>query len=127
MLETSSNSLSTNHIGLCSLVVQEKWNIQILSQLIAEPKRYNQIEHGINQDNHLDNISPKILSKRLKQLCNNGLLSKQRFSTVPPSVQYTLTDQGELYIPVMQAMSEVGRLLPAPEKPADEFDLGLDN
>ncbi|BCE02219.1 winged helix-turn-helix transcriptional regulator [Marinicellulosiphila megalodicopiae] len=114
-------------IGLCSLIVQEKWNMQILSQLIDQPKRYCEIEQGINQNKNIAHISPKILSRRLKQLCLSEHISKQRFCTVPPSVQYNLTDKGEIYIPVLQAMIQVGKIIPEPEFIEDEFDLGLDH
>ena len=120
-------TITTDHIGLCSIIVQEKWNMQILFQLIDAPKRYNQIASAINQSAQLHNISPKILSKRLKQLGDKGLIVKQRFPTVPPSVQYQITDMGTLYSPVLIAMEQVGKTLPDPDIKTDEFDLGLNN
>lgn len=125
--QNQSTILSINHIGLCSIIVQEKWNMQILFQLINEPKRYNEIEKVINQHNNLDNISPKILSRRLKQLCDQNLIVKYRSPTVPPSVHYQITELGLIYSPVLLAMEEVGSLLPGPEMKIDEFDLGLND
>ena len=125
--QTIQSTQISNHIGLCSIIVQEKWNMQILSQLISAPKRYNQIEAAINQFPYLDKISPKILSQRLKKLCDKGLITKQRFASVPPAVQYQITQEGLIYAPVLDAMASVGQTLTIPEIKNNEFDLYLDD
>ncbi|MFQ6060239.1 MAG: winged helix-turn-helix transcriptional regulator [Thermoplasmata archaeon] len=44
---------------------------------------------------HHGGISPRTLSKRLKELENAGILSRRAFAEIPPRVEYSLTAHGE--------------------------------
>lgn len=70
-------------------VVGCKWSVCVL-QAVAE---------GINRpgslERHIDGISTKVLSERLRKLTHYGLLHKQVYAEVPPRVEYALTDYGE--------------------------------
>lgn len=70
-------------------VVGCKWSVCVL-QAVAE---------GVNRpgslERHIEGISTKVLSERLRKLTHYGLLSKHVFAEVPPRVEYTLTDHGE--------------------------------
>ncbi len=43
----------------------------------------------------MKNISPRTLSKRLKELEKLELVSKKRFNEIPPRVEYSLTNKGK--------------------------------
>lgn len=45
--------------------------------------------------NHLNHISTKTLSTRLKQLEENGVLLRTAYNEVPPRVEYSITDKGQ--------------------------------
>ena len=51
-----------------SEVLEPRWTIQILGELWEGATRFNEIRRGI------PNISPSLLSKRLKEMQENGLI-----------------------------------------------------
>ena len=67
-----------------------KWTLLILRELHNNgAKRFN---HLISD---MKDISPRTLSKRLKDLEKLGLVSKKRFNEIPPRVEYSLTNKGK--------------------------------
>ncbi|MGK3094516.1 winged helix-turn-helix transcriptional regulator [Streptomyces sp. WAC01490] len=53
-------------------------------------------------------LSDKVLSERLTQLSQAGVLLRERIPGWPPRVRYTLTDRGRDLLPVLQAMWDWG-------------------
>lgn len=75
-------------------VISKKWAICIISHLGNEKSgyRFNELQRS------LDDISPKSLSDRLKELDEEGFVDRDVEESVPPKVTYTLTEDGkELY------------------------------
>lgn len=69
--------------------LSKKWTLLILRELHNNgTKRFNDLIRDMK------NISPRTLSKRLKELEKLGLISKKRFNETPPRVEYSLTDKG---------------------------------
>lgn len=69
--------------------LSKKWTLLILKELInGEPKRFSYLLKEMN------GISPRTLSKRLKELKLTGLISKESFKETPPRVDYKLTNKG---------------------------------
>ncbi|MFW5945490.1 MAG: winged helix-turn-helix transcriptional regulator [Candidatus Natronoplasma sp.] len=72
-------------------VVSKKWAICIISHLGEKEEGY-----GFNElQRSLDGISSKSLSDRLKELTGEKLVNRKVEDSVPPSVNYTLTDDGK--------------------------------
>ncbi len=68
----------------------KKWTLLILRELHDNgTKRFNELIGG------MENISPRTLSKRLKELGRLELVSKKRFNETPPRVEYSLTKKGK--------------------------------
>lgn len=61
--------------------------------------------HGVMRFGELDNamagISQKVLSQQLRELEQIGLIHRDVHPTVPPKVEYRLTDNGESLIPLL--------------------------
>lgn len=70
----------------------DKWVLLILARLKNEPVRFNQLRRDIK------GISQKVLSQTLKKLERDGLLSRSVFATVPVTVEYALTDLGQMLV-----------------------------
>ncbi|MEF8834965.1 MAG: helix-turn-helix domain-containing protein, partial [Candidatus Thermoplasmatota archaeon] len=72
-------------------VVSKKWAICIISHLGRDDEgyRFNELQRS------LDDISPKSLSDRLKELGEEGLVNRDVEESAPPKVTYTLTSDGE--------------------------------
>lgn len=72
-----------NHIG-------KKYTLLILRNLHNNgTKRFNSLMGDMGK------ISPRTLSKRLKELEKLGLISRKRFNEAPPRVEYSLTGKGK--------------------------------
>lgn len=85
-----------------SEIIGHKWVSLILRDLAIGPKRFGELEHSIK-------VSPRILSMRLQELEADGLISRQVFAEVPPRTEYSLTERGQLLIPVVDTMRAVGK------------------
>ena len=66
-------------------VLNGKWKLPLIISLINGPKRFNEIQRSLGE------ITPKILSKELRELELNEFVERKVFSTVPVTVTYELT------------------------------------
>jgi DNA-binding HxlR family transcriptional regulator len=76
--------------------IGDKWSLLVVSTLGDGPFRFNDLRRSIGD------ISQKMLSSTLKALERDGMITRTVVPTVPPQVQYELTDLGrELLVPVL--------------------------
>ncbi|HEY0667267.1 MAG TPA: helix-turn-helix domain-containing protein [Sphingobacteriaceae bacterium] len=67
-----------------------KWKLPILYALIKKsPKRFKELEREIA------GITPTMLTTQLRALEADQLVSRKIFATVPPTVEYSLTENGK--------------------------------
>ncbi|MFJ7730856.1 winged helix-turn-helix transcriptional regulator [Lysinibacillus sp. NPDC097231] len=89
---------------ICPLAVTQnaiagRWKIVILWHLSRnEIIRFNELLRM------LPGISKGILTRQLRELKEDGLVHREVFKVVPPKVEYSLTKQGQKFIPVLEAM-----------------------
>ena len=79
-------------------VIGGKWTVEIVSALLGGPRRYGHIKAT------LGGISPRILSDRLKELEQQGFVTRTLYPEIPPCVDYALTDAGHTLAPIIAAM-----------------------
>jgi DNA-binding HxlR family transcriptional regulator len=84
------------------LVIGGKWTTLILRDLLTGTKRFGQLKSS------LAGIPPKTLTERLRDLEDQGIVSRVQFPEIPPRVEYTLTPKGEALSPIIDAMAEWG-------------------
>lgn len=77
-----------------------KWTIILLKNLHGGCKRFNELKKEVGT------ISPRTLSKRLKELENEELIIKKQFNEIPPKVEYHLTDSGKDLICCFSSLNE---------------------
>lgn len=65
-----------------------RWGALVLVTLHSGTKRFNELRKAI------DGISERMLTQTLQQLEEDGMLIRKSYHTVPPHVDYTLTDFG---------------------------------
>ena len=88
-------SLTMRYIG-------GKWKAVILIQLI-EKKRYSELRKLLPM------VTERTISLQLKQLEEDGLISRKVYTSKPPlKVEYSLTDFGRTLIPLLEAMAKWG-------------------
>ena len=68
--------------------LEGRWKLLILFCLSGGPRRFRQISREV------PGITDKILSKELKALEANKLITRQVFDTFPPTVEYAITEHG---------------------------------
>ena len=83
-------------------VIGGKWTMIILRDLFAGIKRFGELRSSIG------NISPKILSQRLRYLEKKGIIRRKIYPEVPPKVEYTLTARGRSLSSIVDKMREWG-------------------
>ncbi|MEO0507209.1 MAG: winged helix-turn-helix transcriptional regulator [Bacteroidota bacterium] len=80
-----------------------KWKSIILWYLRKGPKRFSELKRL------MPDITEKMLSIQLKALQEDQLIERQVFGIKPPNrVEYSLSDFGETFIPVIQKITEWG-------------------
>jgi DNA-binding HxlR family transcriptional regulator len=76
--------------------VGDKWSLQVISRLHAGTLRFTELNRSI------DGISQRMLTLTLRQLERDGLVERTVYPTVPPKVEYKLSDFGRtILMPVM--------------------------
>ena len=75
-------------------VLGGKWKLLILSYLLDEPRRYGELRRLIPE------ITEKMLIQELRDLETDGIVARTVHQTVPPRVDYSLTEQGQRVRPV---------------------------
>ena len=78
------------------------WTTKILWYLRAEPRRFGDLKRDLGK------ISAKVLTTRLRELEERGVVTRSVMPTSPPTVEYALTSFGFKFQPVLDAIVEVG-------------------
>lgn len=68
--------------------IMSKWGVLVLSCLSDGTRRWGELRREV------DGISEKMLASTLRTLAADGLVHRESFPTVPPHVEYSLTDLG---------------------------------
>ncbi len=85
-------------------VLSGKWKLPIIGTLMFGNKRFKELEREIPK------ITPRMLSKELKDLEVNGIIKRQVYDTMPVTVEYSLTDAGRRLRLVLDSMVDWGLL-----------------
>jgi DNA-binding HxlR family transcriptional regulator len=78
-----------------------KYKLRILWVLVKGPKRYGEIRKALLLGTLGKPITPRVLSRELKDLEQRGFIHRKQFPVVPPKVEYRLTLQGKTLIPII--------------------------
>lgn len=98
-------------------LVGDKWTVLIVTVLSERPRRFNEIKRTVGR------ISQQMLTRTLKALEREGMVTRTVHPTVPPQVEYGLTALGEsLSAPVMQLTAWAGKHLLDIEGNRDRYD-----
>jgi len=81
-------------------VVGGKWTFPIVNTLLKGKMRFKELERTV------PGINTRMLVKELKLLEAHQLVVRKAFATVPPTVEYTLTEKGMKLEPVLTALHQ---------------------
>jgi DNA-binding HxlR family transcriptional regulator len=81
-------------------LIGDKWKILVLCTLRDGTKRFGELQRTLN------GITPKVLTRQLRDLERDGLISREIFPQVPPRVDYSLTPLGLSLMPILNQLHE---------------------
>lgn len=95
-----------NLFGICPFVttqqvIKGKWAILIMHELSNGPVRFKELQRNID-------ITQATLSSQLKYLEQEGLIKRIVYPEIPPRVEYSLTDIGLSFTPVLHEIENWG-------------------
>ena len=99
--------MSDERFGKCPYytaqqVLQGKWAILIMHYLSDGTLRFNALLLM------MPNMTQATLSKQLKKLESDGLIIRKEYPQVPPKVEYSLSEIGEKFLPVLDSLEQWG-------------------
>ncbi|SER17213.1 transcriptional regulator, HxlR family [Lentzea xinjiangensis] len=80
--------------------IANKWALLIIEEIGDRTRRFTELKTGV------DGISHKMLTQNLRLLERNGLISRVVHPTVPPRVDYALTEPGRALRGIVDGMCD---------------------
>ena len=89
----------------CMAMLRGAWAPNVIWYLSGSPRRFGELRHDIPR------ISARVLSARLRELEERGIVTRRLIDSSPPSAEYDLTDLGRELVPAIKAIVTVGTKL----------------
>ena len=84
-------------------LIDGKWKSIILWHLLEDHVlRFNELSKKI------PNITQKMLTRQLRELEEDQIITRKVYPIVPPKVEYSLTERGKSLIPILDGMCDWG-------------------
>lgn len=104
---TSVSEVRTVRDELCPVaeaakLLGDKWTLILLRDLSHGSCRFKALEQSG------EGISPSILTGRLRDLEEKGIVTRLSFNEIPPRVEYSLTTKGRDVLPIIDALRAYG-------------------
>lgn len=80
-----------------------KWKVLIIRELLTGTKRFGELKRAVT------GITQKVLTSKLREMEELGLLEREVYPQIPPKVEYTLTDIGYSLRPVLESLKCWGK------------------
>jgi len=105
-------------LAKASELLCEKWTLLIIRELLMGGKRFNDFQRG------MASISPTMLTKRLNELTENGLVIRKKIAG-QRGYEYFLSESGKELAPIIQQIGEWGMRWTRSQLPDSELDIEL--
>lgn len=83
-------------------IIAGKWKVYILWILAHETIRFGALHR------ELGDITQSMLTKQLRELEKDGFITRHTYHEVPPKVEYSLSDLGKSFVPILQQLNVWG-------------------
>lgn len=84
-------------------IIGAKWRVPILWYLAEGPLRYNELKR------RLKGVTNIMLTRSLREMEEADLIIRKECETVPPHVEYSLTEKAKELIPALSVMNDLGK------------------
>lgn len=85
-------------------VLGGKWKPILINAIyLTAPARFGELKRSVV------GITQSMLTQQLRELEDDGLISRKIYAEIPPRVEYTLTEFGLTLSPIMQSMAKWGK------------------
>ena len=84
-------------------VLTGKWSMYIMYLLLDGPVRFNELQRRMPEE-----MTHTALSRQLKALEVEGLIVRTEYQQIPPRVEYSLSEIGQKFKPVLSALEAWG-------------------
>ena len=102
MLPESENIYDTECPILYAMkIIGQKWKLPILWYIADsenQTMRYKELERRVI------GITATMLTKCLRELEADSLINRRQYSTIPPAVEYSLSERGKTLIPALESV-----------------------
>jgi DNA-binding HxlR family transcriptional regulator len=99
-LDTREDTSQCEHISRMLARISDKWTLLVVRVLGRGPCRFNALRREVGE------ISQKVLASTLRDLEENGFVSRTVTPFTPPQVEYALTDLGREFLCPVEALAE---------------------
>ncbi|MFV0252178.1 MAG: winged helix-turn-helix transcriptional regulator [Beutenbergiaceae bacterium] len=79
--------------------VGDKWSLLVIGTLTAGPLRFGELRQ------HIPGVSQRMLTRTVRHLERDGLVTRTSFAQVPPRVEYALTPMGRTLVEPSSALA----------------------
>lgn len=93
-----------------------RWKGVALYHLLDGPKRYNAFKRNVG------GVTQRMLTRQLRELVADGLITRTVFPVVPPHVAYALRATGVTLRPILPALRDWGEAHARPDAPKSAAD-----
>ncbi|MFJ6322043.1 MULTISPECIES: winged helix-turn-helix transcriptional regulator [unclassified Rhizobium] len=105
--------LDMSHIRLCpaiafNKIVGGRYKLHILCVLHRGSLRFGEIGRSLEKGGLGKPITPRVLSRELKEMTEWGLIIRKEFAVVPRKVEYALADRGKALLPILSEIIRWG-------------------
>jgi DNA-binding HxlR family transcriptional regulator len=117
-----ANPISGCPLTAALAAIGGKWKLIILYWLAESPKHFAALQRA------MPGISQKVLTQQLRELASDGIVQRQPKGAVPAPVEYSLTEYGQLVLPLVEEVrlwgrKHIERFTSPPDGPAKVHDI----
>ena len=91
-----------------------KWKIPILWYLSERTLRFTELRRSLGK------VTDKMLTQQLRDLEEDGFVTRTVYPVVPPKVEYTITPKGEAVLPIIRQICDWAKRSYDPEAAQDD-------
>lgn len=100
MTNHTATAVTVDTLATFTSMVGGRWKIGILYSLGCDGKtRFNQLAEKMSP------VTPTTLTRQLRELERDGLVTRTQFNEIPPRVEYDITDTAHTLIPVLEVIA----------------------